>query len=78
MRTLRWRILRWWGDWTQTASQNNKNGAICTINLIKGGGGKLKGRTWSYGRKERLYILKEDVSSPAISLEYLLTSIITD
>ena len=56
-----------------------KGGALRATNLIKEKiYGKLKGGMCSYGMPQRCYIPKEDASSPTISLEDLLTSIILE
>jgi len=53
-----------------------------SLNLItfmkKKRSGKLKTRACADGRKQRLYIKKEDASSPAIHLESLLLTMIVD
>ena len=40
--------------------------------------GRLKGRAVADGRKQRLYIKKEDVASPTVKLESLILSLLID
>ena len=56
-----------------------KKGSLRSIKLIKEKrSGKLKGRTYTYGRPQRCYITKEDASSSIISLQALFASLITN
>ena len=40
--------------------------------------GKIKGRVVAGGRKQRLYVPKEDTSSPTLQLESLIMSLMID
>lgn len=41
-------------------------------------GGRLKGRAVVDGRKQRMFIKKEDVTSPTVKLESLVLSLLID
>ena len=56
-----------------------KKAALNAIDLIKEKlNGKVKGRTVAAGRKQRLNYEKSDVSSPALSQDSFLLSLVTD
>ena len=40
--------------------------------------GKVKGRVCANGRRQRLYIRREDVSSPTVQLESLMATLLVD
>jgi hypothetical protein len=62
-----------------TLSREQKAAALRSISLIKEKRcGKIKGRTCADGRKQRLLYDKSDTSSPTISLDALLMTLIID
>lgn len=59
-------------------NQKQKTGALESITMVtKKRCGKIKGRTCADGRKQREYVTKAESSSPTISLEGLMTIILT-
>jgi hypothetical protein len=62
---------------TLTASQ--KREALCAVNLIKEKrSGKLKGRTCADGRSQRSKYTKEETTSPTVSTDALMISLMID
>jgi hypothetical protein len=62
---------------TLTASQ--KRESLCAVNLIKEKrSGKLKGRTCADGRSQRSKYKKEDTTSPTVSTDALMISLMID
>ena len=63
----------------QSLSKEQKKDALPLINLIKEKRcGKIKGRTVADGRKQRAYFNKEDITSPTVSTDALLMSLVID
>ena len=62
----------------ETLDRKQKSGALESITMVtKKRCGKVKGRTCADGRKQRDYVTKAESSSPTISLEGLMTIILT-
>jgi hypothetical protein len=62
-----------------TLTSPEKKGALRAINLIKKKrNGDIKGRTCADGRPQRNYIPREEATSPTVSMEGLMASLVID
>ena len=66
-------------EYAANLTRAQKRAALKAINLIKEKRcGKIKGRTVADGRKQRKHVPKSESSSPALSIDALLTTLIID
>ena len=65
-------------QWNQLTPEQRRKALRCVVCIKQKRSGKLKGRASADGRPQRLYIKKEEATSPTVTTEALLISLAID